>query len=163
MAMSVLPAPGWQRDHNAHTPPELPVMDTTPKATQTERAELMARFNSYEPASLLLPIIFPSGYRLTNLAVSCPECQQRISQDCFRCQMVALLPKVYRVDGIGICRQCRRATIYMFRLRDADSFMIERINKHGHWVQYTSKPISGLRRILRSAAKLLRFTSRHNS
>jgi hypothetical protein len=82
------------------------------KITHKERTELMACFNSYKPVSSFLPMVFPSGYRLTNLAVSCPRCQQRIASHHFRCQMVALLPTVYRVDGIGFASNValRRAT-----------------------------------------------------
>jgi hypothetical protein len=38
----------------------------------------------------------------------------------------------------------------MFRLRDADKFLIEQINEHGQWTQYASKRVSGFRRFLRS-------------
>lgn len=132
-------------------------MDSTSrKITQSERAELLARFNSYKPVSTILPMVFPSGYRLTKLAVSCPGCQQLITSDHFRCHLVALLPRVYRVDGIGICQKCRISKNYMFRLRDADKFLIEQINEQGQWTQYASKRVSRFHRFLRSATKLLR-------
>lgn len=129
---------------------------TTQVVSQEQRAELKERFEGGKPMSAFLPMVFPSGFRLTSLTVNCSVCQRNIAPAHFRCNMVTLLPGVVRIEGLGICTECRCAINYLFRLRDESTFVIEKINDKGQWTRYASKPVSRFRRAQRSLLTLLR-------
>lgn len=129
---------------------------TTELITQEQRAELKERFEGGKPMAAFLPMVFPSGFRLTTLTVSCSSCKQDIEPTHFRCNMVTLLPGVVRIEGLGICTECRRAINYLFRLRDESTFVIEKINERGQWTRYASNPVSRIRRVQRSLLALIR-------
>ncbi|MHC5194731.1 hypothetical protein ACYSUW_13350 [Pseudomonas frederiksbergensis] len=132
-------------------------MDSTIKAiTPEQRAELKVRFGGWKPISDFLPMVFPSGFRLTAFTVSCSLCNQDIESTHFRCDMVPLLPGVVRVDGIGVCVNCRLSINYLFRLRDESTFVIEKINESGQWSRYGTVPVSRIRRAQRAFLELLR-------
>lgn len=110
-----------------------------------------------EPISRQLPYRFHKGSKMTSFIGKCYQCDKEINPDLFRGEIAPLGPEVVRVEALGICPDCKMATIYEYRVYDDLRIVGMRDGKWQTWEAKKENPVPWIVRFLWAAWLLIRY------